>query len=90
MIPDLELVSLGSDGHAVGRSVPMRNGQAVTIQIPSERGTHWYILKSRKHNSTSCDMQICNNEIVHDFVVTTVTQFLGPVRKTWGQGRFQA
>jgi hypothetical protein len=42
---DLELLSLGSDAHTVHRSVPVRDKDALAIQIPAPRGTHWYLLK---------------------------------------------
>ena len=43
----LELLALGPDGKTASRSTPAVDGDALTIQLPSGRGTHWYILKNK-------------------------------------------
>jgi hypothetical protein len=42
----LELLSLGADGKVVSRSAPLVDKGTISIQLPSSRGTHWYVLKS--------------------------------------------
>ena len=42
----LQLLALGPDGRVVDRSEPLRDHETLAIQIPSSRGTHWYVLKS--------------------------------------------
>ena len=42
----LELLALGPDGKIASRSTPQVAGDALTIQLPAGRGTHWYILKN--------------------------------------------
>jgi hypothetical protein len=42
--PGLMLLSLGPDGRTVDRSAPARDKDALTIQLPAGRGTHWYVL----------------------------------------------
>jgi hypothetical protein len=40
----LQLLALRPDGSVVDRIVPARTDEAVAIQIPAGRGTHWYML----------------------------------------------
>ena len=40
----LELLSLGPDGKVVSRTTPSRIQDAVSITLPTGRGTHWYVL----------------------------------------------
>jgi hypothetical protein len=42
----LELLALGPDGKVVGRTVPPREGDALTLSLPAARGTHWYVLRA--------------------------------------------
>lgn len=48
----LDLLCLGPDGKVVNRIQPPRDQDALTIQIPSGRGTHWYVLKVRPPEKT--------------------------------------
>ena len=43
----MELLALGPDGKIASRSTPAVAGDALTIQLPAGRGTHWYILKNK-------------------------------------------
>ncbi len=45
---DLELLAVGSDGRIAERPHVEHRDGAVTVEIPTARGTHWYILKSRR------------------------------------------
>jgi hypothetical protein len=42
----LQLLALRSDGRVIDRSEPVRDRESLTIQLPTARGTHWYVLKS--------------------------------------------
>jgi hypothetical protein len=42
----LQFMALRSDGRVIDRSEPTLDRETLTIQIPSARGTHWYVLKS--------------------------------------------
>ncbi|HZW29441.1 MAG TPA: hypothetical protein VFF52_01975 [Isosphaeraceae bacterium] len=42
----LDLLALGRDGRVVGRMTPTRSAGALTIAIPTGRGTHWFVLKA--------------------------------------------
>jgi hypothetical protein len=44
----LELLALGRNGLVVGRSNPERNGDVLTVDLPTGGGTHWYVLKSNE------------------------------------------
>ncbi len=41
----LQLLALGSSGRVVDRVEPLRDSDKLTIQLPTDRGTHWYLLK---------------------------------------------
>ncbi len=43
---DLQLLALRSDGRVIDRSEPVRDHETLTIQLPTDHGTHWYVLKS--------------------------------------------
>ncbi len=43
----LELLALGPDGKIVSRSTPALQNGSLFIRLPSGRGTHWYVLKTR-------------------------------------------
>ena len=45
-IKSLQLLALRSDGRVIDRSEPLRNHETLTIQLPTDHGTHWYVLKS--------------------------------------------
>jgi hypothetical protein len=45
--PGLEFLALGSDGKAKERLVPTTSEQGLSVSLPTSRGTHWYLLKSR-------------------------------------------
>jgi hypothetical protein len=49
----LMLLALGKDGRVVGRSKPRREGDVLTIQLPTGGGTHWYVLKSTDPEDSS-------------------------------------
>ncbi len=49
----LELLALGPDGKVVGRTTPTAEQGALTIRLPSGRGTHWYVLKARSPARTA-------------------------------------
>ncbi len=42
----LQLLALRSDGRVSNRSEPVRDHEALTIQLPTDHGTHWYVLKA--------------------------------------------
>ena len=42
---DLQLLSLGPDGHVRDRLTPPRGADGLTIRLPAGHGTHWYLLK---------------------------------------------
>ena len=44
---DLQLLSLGADHHVQERLDPQSGPDGLTIRLPTRRGTHWYLLKSR-------------------------------------------
>jgi hypothetical protein len=43
----LELLALGPNGKVVTRTAPSNGQDALSIPLPSGRGTHWYVLKQR-------------------------------------------
>jgi hypothetical protein len=45
-ITNLQLLALGSTGRVADRSAPVWNQETLTIELPTDRGTHWYVLKS--------------------------------------------
>jgi hypothetical protein len=42
----LELLALNSIGRVIEASQPARDQETLTIQLPANHGTHWYLLKS--------------------------------------------
>ena len=42
----LQLLALRSDGRVADRSEPVQDRETLTIQLPTDHGTHWYVLKS--------------------------------------------
>ena len=45
-ITGLQLLALRTDGRVSDRSEPALERETLTIQLPTDRGTHWYVLKS--------------------------------------------
>jgi hypothetical protein len=45
-VKGLQLLALGSDGHVVGRRSLETTPDGVVFQIPTDRGTHWYVLQA--------------------------------------------
>jgi hypothetical protein len=48
----LELLALGPNGKVVTRTAPSNGQDALSIPLPSGRGTHWYVLKQRAPAAT--------------------------------------
>jgi hypothetical protein len=44
---ELELLSLGHSGKIVGRMAPAYEDGSLSISLPSDRGTHWYVLRPK-------------------------------------------
>ena len=42
----LQLLALGSDGRVTDRTEPIQRDGTLIVQLPTNRGTHWYLLKS--------------------------------------------
>ena len=42
----LQLLALGTSGQELSRSNPKRDGDVLTVELPTGGGTHWYVLRT--------------------------------------------